>query len=125
MHAQRPQDSVVRVSASDFRLIVQSNEVGKKAQARALILQAKVDTLQNIVRGQATRLQLKDSTIDDRTKQVQALQLVHSNDAQIIKNKDVEIGIWKRETKVQKRKKWAAIVLGVITTSFSTYQWLK
>lgn len=121
--AQKPTESEKR--ANDLRLIIESNERGKKAQAIVPVLEQKVAVLDTIVKAQAELLHSKDSTISDVKKQVVFLQQVHSNDSAIIGNhaaieRTLQLNLDKA-IKNEKKAKRRTVFVGIVGALVSGY----
>jgi uncharacterized protein (DUF3084 family) len=122
--AQKPQGSEIPNSlAADLKLIIESNERGKIAQAKIPLLKAKIDTLESIVEKQARLINSRDSTITDQETQVAAFQTIYQNSQTIISNKDQEIATinqqLKQMTKNYRNQKRKTVFVGVVLGVFS------
>jgi len=111
------------INVNDLKLIIESNERGKKAQAKIPLLEEKVDTLESIVARQSRLINSKDSTIQDAKAQVVALQQIRLNSLQVIDNKDQELAIinsrLKDMTKNYKSQKRKTTFVGIAFAMFS------
>lgn len=119
-----PASGRVTVLAEDLKLVIKSNEEGKKAKAQIQEYASRVNILQANIIVLNSRIALKDSVISDQGKSIDNLLLVSYNKDVIISAKDKEIQAGQvalkqaeRDKKKAKRKTFFTGLLGALTTA--------
>lgn len=113
----------VQSKLSDIKLIIESNEKGKKAQALVPILQEKIDTLESVARFLHARIASCNTIREAHERQIINLHEIHMNDSLIIVNeriinKDLGKQLKKTNQKLISTKAglWFVIVSSFVTT---------